>query len=252
VHCVAGLLSPSSGIIDSHGLMLGYQADLEANGGIVAFDSRVAAGELLAAAVRLEVEGDSRQTLLARTVINCAGLDAQSVSSGLKGLPPALIPARYLAKGHYFSLGGRAPFRRLVYPVANSAGLGTHVTLDLAGNARFGPDVLWLDTVDYAFDDSRKGEFVQAIRLYYPDLDDSRLQPAYTGIRPKLSGPGEPAADFCIRGPAEHAQRPYVALYGIESPGLTASMAIAEHVLGLLGLSAAAASPRSQSPAHAT
>ena len=256
VHCVAGLLSPSSGIVDSHGLMLGFQADLEANGGIVAFDSRVAAGELLESAVRLEIEGDSRQTLLARTVVNCAGLEAQAVSAGLKGLPAALIPARHLAKGHYFSLSGRPPFRRLVYPLANSAGLGTHVTLDLAGNARFGPDVQWLDQLDYGFDAARKGEFVQAIRLYYPDLDENRLQPAYTGIRPKLSGPGQPAADFCIRGPAEHAQRPYVALYGIESPGLTASMAIAEHVLDLLGLSAAAvaaaAAPARQSHADAT
>jgi L-2-hydroxyglutarate oxidase LhgO len=143
-----------------------------------------------------------------------------------------------------------------VYPLANSAGLGTHVTLDLAGNARFGPDVQWLDQLDYGFDAARKGEFVQAIRLYYPDLDENRLQPAYTGIRPKLSGPGQPAADFCIRGPAEHAQRPYVALYGIESPGLTASMAIAEHVLDLLGLSAAAvaaaAAPARQSHADAT
>jgi L-2-hydroxyglutarate oxidase LhgO len=119
--------------------------------------------------------------------------------------------------------------------VANSAGLGTHVTLDLSGTARFGPDVQWLNEVDYCFDEGRKDEFLQAIRLYYPDMDESRLQPAYTGIRPKLSGPGQPAADFCIRGPAEHSHHSYVALYGIESPGLTASMAIGEYVLGLLG-----------------
>jgi L-2-hydroxyglutarate oxidase LhgO len=234
VHSVAGLLSPSSGIIDSHGLMLGFRADLELGGGIVALNCTVVGGELRENAVVLEIDGDSRLSLLARTVVNCAGLYAQTVSSKLKGVAPSSIPTRFLAKGHYFSMTGRAPFRRLVYPLANAAGLGTHVTLDLAGNARFGPDVQWLDEVDYCFDDARKDEFLRAIRLYYPDMDESRLQPAYTGIRPKLSGPGQPAADFCIRGPAEHSHQPYVALYGIESPGLTASMAIGEHVLGLL------------------
>jgi L-2-hydroxyglutarate oxidase LhgO len=131
-------------------------------------------------------------------------------------------------------LTGRSPFRHLVYPVANSAGLGTHVTLDLNGGARFGPDVQWIDHIDYGFDESRKAEFARAIKLYYPQIDDSRLQPAYTGIRPKISKAGEPAADFCFRGPAEHGDCPYVALYGIESPGLTASLAIAEHVVALL------------------
>jgi L-2-hydroxyglutarate oxidase LhgO len=235
VRCIAGLLSPSSGIIDSHGLMLGFQADLEACGGTVAFDSRVQAGQLLADAVMLQIAGDPPLTLRARTVVNCAGLGAQSVSCSLEGMPTASVPARFLAKGHYFVMTGRPPFRRLVYPLANAAGLGTHVTLDLSGNARFGPDVLWLDEVDFSFDESRKDEFLQAIRLYYPEMDASRLQPAYTGIRPKLSGPGQPAADFCIRGPAQHSGQPYVALYGIESPGLTASMAIGQHVLGLLG-----------------
>jgi L-2-hydroxyglutarate oxidase LhgO len=235
VHSIAGLLSPSSGIVDSHGLMLAYQADLEASGGMVAFDSRVMGGELLGDAVRLEMEGDPQLTLLARTVVNCAGLGAQAISATLRGVAPEAIPKLSLAKGHYFSLTGRSPFRRLVYPLANSAGLGTHVTLDLSGNARFGPDVQWLDAVDYSFDEARKDEFLQAIRLYYPDIDANRLQPAYTGVRPKLSGPGQPAADFSILGPAAHSQQPYVALYGIESPGLTASMAIGAHVLGLLG-----------------
>ncbi len=137
----------------------------------------------------------------------------------LAGVPAESIPARYLAKGHYFSLAGASPFRHLVYPIANSAGLGTHVTLDLGGNARFGPDVQWLDVVDYSFDETRKQDFLDAIRLYYPEMEESRLQPAYTGIRPKISNAGQPAADFCIRGPAAHSGRPYVALYGIESPG---------------------------------
>ncbi|HEY4972237.1 MAG TPA: FAD-dependent oxidoreductase, partial [Steroidobacteraceae bacterium] len=182
-----------------------------------------------------EIDGASRLSLGARTVVNCAGLQAQGVSSRLKGVMAQSIPRQYLAKGYYFSLTGRSPFRRLVYPTANAAGLGTHVTLDLGGNARFGPDVQWVDSIDYSFDDTRKGEFVRAIRSYYPELDESRLQPAYTGIRPKLSGPGQSAADFCIRGPADHCNRPYVALYGIESPGLTASMAIGERVRSLVG-----------------
>lgn len=234
VRCAAGLLSPSSGIIDSHALMLSFQADLEAHGGIVACNSKVDGGELRDDGIVLEVDGSSRLTLHARAVVNSAGLGAQSVSSKLKGVAPQSIPARFLAKGHYFALTGAAPFRRLVYPIANSAGLGTHVTLDLGGNARFGPDVQWVNTVDYGFDDARKCEFVQAIRRYYPELDENRLQPSYTGIRPKISGPGQIAADFCIRGPADHSQRAYVALYGIESPGLTASMAIGEHVQALL------------------
>jgi L-2-hydroxyglutarate oxidase LhgO len=234
VRCVAALLSPSSGIIDSHGLMLSYQGDLENHGGTVAFEAAVVGGELLTDGVELDVDGAARMTLRARVVVNSAGLDAQAVSSKLRGLPADRVPPRYLAKGHYFSMVGRPPFRHLVYPVANSAGLGTHVTLDLSGNARFGPDVLWLDTVDYSFDAGRKQEFLRAIRLYYPEMQDERLQPAYTGIRPKLGGPREPAADFCISGPAQHGRRPYVALYGIESPGLTASLAIGEHVLGLL------------------
>jgi L-2-hydroxyglutarate oxidase LhgO len=234
VRCTAGVLSPSSGIVDSHALMLSFQADLEAHRGIVVCNSSVVGGQLEDAGIVLEIDGASRLTVHARTVVNCAGLESQAVSAKLKSVPPQSIPMRYLAKGHYFSLTGRAPFGRLIYPIASSAGLGTHVTLDLGGNARFGPDVQWVDQVDYSFDEARKGDFVSAIRRYYPDLDEGRLQPSYTGIRPKISGPGQAAADFCIRGPVDHSHRPYVALYGIESPGLTASMAIAEHVEALL------------------
>ena len=234
VRCVAAVLSPSSGIIDSHALMLAFQADLEARRGIVACNSTVVGGEVGEDQVLLEIDGASRLSLRARAVVNCAGLEAQAVSSALKSVAPQSIPKRFLAKGHYFSLTGRAPFQHLVYPMADAAGLGTHVTLDLGGKARFGPDVQWVDKVDYSFDESRKGEFVRAIRRYYPELDDSRLQPSYTGIRPKISGPGQSAADFCIRGPADHSGHAYVALYGIESPGLTASMAIGEYVQALL------------------
>jgi L-2-hydroxyglutarate oxidase LhgO len=234
VQCVAALLSPSTGIVDSHGLMSAYLADLEAHGGLLALNSPVAGGRLLPHEVELEVGGTTPMSVRAATVVNCAGLHAQSVSQRLIDVPAAAVPQRFLAKGHYFSLTGRSPFSHLVYPVASSAGLGTHVTLDLAGNARFGPDVQWLQDIDYGFDDSRKADFADAIRKYYPRLDDARLQPAYTGIRPKISSAGQPAADFCIRGPLAHGNSPYVALYGIESPGLTASLALAEHVAALL------------------
>jgi L-2-hydroxyglutarate oxidase LhgO len=234
VRCVAALLSPSSGIVDSHGLMLAYQADLEAHGGMVAFNSPVTGGCLQQGGISIEVGGAAPMTLHAAAVINCAGLGAQGVSQVLSGVPSATIPRQFLAKGYYFSLAGRSPFKHLVYPIANSAGLGTHVTLDLEGLARFGPDVQWLESIDYSFDEARKADFARAIRLYYPQLDDSRLRPAYTGIRPKISNAGQPAADFCIRGPGDHDSCPYVALYGIESPGLTASLAISRQVASLL------------------
>jgi L-2-hydroxyglutarate oxidase LhgO len=234
VLCAAALLSPCTGIVDSHGLMLAYRADLEAHGGVLALNSPVISGALHEHEITLEVGGAAATALRAATVVNCAGLNAQSVSQRIAGVPAPAIPRRFLAKGYYFSLAGRSPFRHLVYPVANSAGLGTHVTLDLSGGARFGPDVQWIEDIDYGFDDARRADFARAIRLYYPRLDESRLQPAYTGVRPKITAAGQAAGDFCIRGPSEHRDCPYVALYGIESPGLTASPAIAEHVTALL------------------
>jgi L-2-hydroxyglutarate oxidase LhgO len=234
VQCAAALLSPSTGIIDSHGLMGAYQADLEAHGGALVLNSPVKGGRLHESGVTLEIGGAAPILVRAAAVVNCAGLGAQAVSAALSGVPTSSIPRRFLAKGYYFSLKGPSPFRHLVYPVANSTGLGTHVTLDLNGKARFGPDVQWIDSIDYGFDETRRSEFAEAIRLYYPTLDDSRLQPAYTGIRPKISMAGEPAADFCFRGPVDHGDTPYVALYGIESPGLTASLAIAELVVAML------------------
>jgi L-2-hydroxyglutarate oxidase LhgO len=234
VHCVAALWSPASGIIDSHGLMLGFQADLEAHRGIVVLGAPLQGGAVHSSGITLEVGGTAAVSLLASTVVNCAGLDAQGVSRCLHAVPAASIPPRFLAKGHYFSLSGRSPFRHLIYPIANSAGLGTHVTLDLRGNARFGPDVQWVQDIEYSVDEDRRAQFAAAIRLYYPQLNIERLQPAYTGIRPKISAPGQSAVDFCIRGPADHLGSRYVALYGIESPGLTSSMAIAEHVAALL------------------
>lgn len=231
VRCVGALASPSTGIVDSHSLMLAYRADIESNNGSVVLNAPVTGGVLHTNGVELQIAGARLQ---ARSVVNAAGLSAQSVSRSIRGVPAPSVPDLFLAKGHYFSLSGRSPFRRLVYPIANEAGLGIHVTLDLAGRARFGPDVQWVDEIDYSFDMSRHATFCEAIRSYYPDFDGSRLHPAYVGIRPKIAGPGQTAADFRILGPREHAGASYVALYGIESPGLTASLALAERVAQLL------------------
>ncbi len=231
---VAALLSPSSGIIDSHSLMLSFQGDAERSGANFVFLSPVVSGEVAANGITLAIGGATRASVCCNTVINCAGLYAQSVARSINGLPAATVPPLYLAKGHYFLLSGPAPFRRLIYPIASHGGLGVHITLDLAGGVRFGPDVSWLDRVDYRFDETRMSAFQTAIRRYYPGLRDHALRPGYTGIRPKLSGAGAPAADFIIQGPRQHGVPGLVNLYGMESPGLTASLAIAEYVYNLL------------------
>jgi L-2-hydroxyglutarate oxidase LhgO len=234
VHCVAGFLSPSTGIIDSHALMLALQGDAENHGAAVVFHSPVRGGEARGDGIVLEVGGADPMTLACSAVVNCGGLFAPDVARSIRGIPPASIPPQYFAKAHYYTLAGRSPFRRLVYPVATNAFLGVHVTLDLGGQARFGPDVAWIDAVDYSFDHSREALFYEAIRRYYPGLKDGSLQPGYTGIRPKISGPSEPAADFLIQGPEAHGVPGLVNLYGIESPGLTASMPIGEQVRRML------------------
>jgi L-2-hydroxyglutarate oxidase LhgO len=230
VRCVAGFLSPSTGIIDSHALMLALQGDAENHGASIVFHSPVASGELREDGIALNVGGKEPMSLLCNTVVNSAGLFAQDVARSIQGIPPDSIPPQYFAKAHYYTLSGRSPFRKLVYPVATQAHLGVHVTLDLGGQARFGPDVCWIDSVDYSFDESRESLFYEAIRKYYPALKDGALQPGYTGIRPKISGPKEAAADFMIQGVRDHGVSGLVNLYGIESPGLTASMAIARCV----------------------
>ncbi|MCB2099734.1 MAG: NAD(P)/FAD-dependent oxidoreductase [Rhodobacterales bacterium] len=230
----AALLSPSTGIVDSHALMLAYQGDAEAHGAMVALGSPVLDGQVLDGGFRLNVGGDSPATVTCRTLVNSAGLGAQAVAGALAGLDPARVPPRHLAKGHYFALTGRAPFRHLIYPVPEAAGLGVHLTLDLAGQARFGPDVKWVTAEDYAPDPDRAEGFYTAIRTYWPALPDGALHPDYTGIRPKIQAPGEPAADFLIQGPADHGVPGLVNLFGIESPGLTASLAIAQEVAAAL------------------
>jgi L-2-hydroxyglutarate oxidase LhgO len=238
VSAVLALLSPSTGIIDSHGLMLAYQGDAENRGAQVVFESPVLSGRVTGDGIVLDVGGAEPMSLQCRTVVNAAGLAAPAVARSIVGIPPATIPPQHFCKGHYYVLSGRSPFNRLIYPVGTGLWHGVHVTLDLGGQAKFGPDLLWLDGVDYSFDETRAASFYEAIRHYYPALADGQLVPGYTGIRPKITAKGEPAADFVIQGPQVHGIAGMVNLYGIESPGLTSSMAIGEHVAGLLGLGA--------------
>ena len=234
VHCVAALHSPSTGIIDSHGLMLAYQGDAEAHGAMLAFTGPVSGGRVQNDGILLEVGGEQPMQVLARRVVNSAGLHAPKVAASLEGFPPAHVPPSYYCKGNYYSLAGRAPFSRLIYPIPEAAGLGVHVTLDLAGQARFGPDVEWIDKIDYTVDPQRAEKFYAAIRSYWPDLKDGALSPGYSGIRPKIQAPSEPARDFMIEGPRDHGVAGLVNLFGIESPGLTASLALGDMVAGLL------------------
>jgi L-2-hydroxyglutarate oxidase LhgO len=235
LQCVTALLSPSTGIIDSHALMLAYQGDAEAAGAFVAFRTPVLDGQVRGDGFELSVGGDEPTTLRCRYLVNAAGLYAPAVARAIDGVPPESIPPAYFCRGVYFTLSGRSPFRRLIYPVPVPGGLGVHTTLDLAGQARFGPDVEWIPSVDYAVDPHRGDKFYAAVRRYWPVLRDNALQPGYAGIRPKISGPAEPAADFVVQGPEAHGIPGLVNLYGIESPGLTASLPLADEVLRRLG-----------------
>ena len=233
LECTAALLSPSTGIIDSHALMLSLLGDAERGGAVLAANSPVRGGGIVGDGIVLEIGGDADEAmqLHATTVVNCAGLGAQGVARRLRGLPPDSVPPLHFAKGNYYSLAGRAPFSRLIYPVPEAAGLGVHLTLDLGGQARFGPDVEWIDAIDYTVDPRRADAFYAEVRRYWPQLPDGALLPAYAGIRPKPHAPGAPACDFLVSGPADHGCSGLVCLYGIESPGLTASLALAEHVV---------------------
>jgi L-2-hydroxyglutarate oxidase LhgO len=215
--------------------MLALQGDAENTGAVFAFDSRVIDGNVDSDGIVLRVRSgdDAELELGVTTVVNCGGLWAPHIAGQIAGLNDGSIPTAYFAKGNYYSLAGKAPFSRLIYPVPEPGGLGVHLTLDLGGQARFGPDVEWLSgsAIDYAVDPKRADKFYREIRSYWPDLPDASLQPAYSGVRPKISGPGEAAADFMF---ASHGNPHYLGLYGIESPGLTASLAIAEHVLNTL------------------
>ena len=230
----AALLSPSTGIVDSHGLMLAYQGDAESRGAMIAFGSPVGGGRIGEDGVELAVGGTAPMRLVCRAVVNSAGLGAPAVAESLAGFPVQYVPRQWLARGNYFSLSGPAPARRLVYPVPEPGGLGVHLGLDLSGQARFGPDVEWIDSVDYGVDPARAEAFYAAIRRYWPGLPDGALAPDYAGIRPKLVPPGAPPQDFVVQGPPDHGVPGLVNLFGIESPGLTASLAIGDLVSILL------------------
>jgi L-2-hydroxyglutarate oxidase LhgO len=232
--CAAALLSPSTGIVDAHAFMLSLLGEAEAAGAMLALLSPVTALRPAAGGVEVCVSEQPRPLLRARWLINCAGLEAPALARRIEGFPPAQLPRAWYAKGSYFSLAGRAPFSRLIYPVPEPGGLGVHLTLDLGGQARFGPDVEWVDAPDYAVDAARAQRFDAAIRAWWPGLRDGQLAPDYAGVRPKLSGPGAPAADFRIDGPGVHGVPGIVNLFGIESPGLTAALAIAEHVAAIV------------------
>ena len=236
IHCVAALLSPSTGIIDSHQLMLAYQGEAEAHGAMLAVNSPLESGEVAGEGIVLRVGGAAPMELMARLVVNSAGLDAPTMARRIQGVPPASVPQEWMAKGNYYVLQGRVPFRRLIYPMPEAGGLGVHVTLDLGGQARFGPDVEWVTTRDYTVDPKRAEAFYAAVRRYWPGLPDGAIQPGYAGIRPKLHGPGQPQPDFVIQGPADHGVAGLVNLYGIESPGLTCSLPIADRAAQLLGV----------------
>jgi L-2-hydroxyglutarate oxidase LhgO len=245
LHCTAALWSPSTGIVDSHAYMLALQGDLERAGGAVALKSPVRAWTALAGGgARVVVAADGGDfEIEARHVVNAAGLGACTLTQALAGLSPAHQRAPHYAKGSYFTLAGRSPFRHLIYPAPVDAWLGVHVTIDLGGQAKFGPDFEWLDTtdlaaIDYAVDPARAAAFATAIRRYWPGLPEGALQPGYSGVRPKIHGPDEAAPDFCLAGPAQHGLAGIVNLLGIESPGLTASLAIAEEVVVRLGAGA--------------
>jgi L-2-hydroxyglutarate oxidase LhgO len=232
--CTAALLSPATGIVDSHALMLAYQGDAETAGATVVLRAPVVSGRVCSGGFELAIGGEEPTALRCRTLINAAGLYAPSLARCIEGLPPETIPPAYFCRGVYFTLSRRVPFRRLVYPVPVPGGLGVHLTLDLAGQARFGPDVEWIADIDYAVDPARSRAFYAAIRNYWPALPDEALQPGYAGIRPKICGPGEPAADFLVQGPRSHQVPGLVNLYGIESPGLTASLPLADAVVDCL------------------
>jgi L-2-hydroxyglutarate oxidase LhgO len=237
LHCLKALHSPSTGIIDSHGLMLAYQGDAENRGAVVAFNSTVVGGAVGEDGINVDVAtaGDtSLMRLRCRSLVNSAGLHAHTIAGKLAGMPQNLVPAIQYAKGNYFSLAQRSPFTRLIYPIPEKGGLGVHITLDLAGQARFGPDVEWIEAIDYAVDPQRANKFYAEVRKYWPGLPDGALLPAYSGVRPKLPIATYPSPDFVIQGQEVHGIPGLINLFGIESPGLTASAAIADAVAARL------------------
>lgn len=233
--CVAALVSPSTGIIDSHGYMLALRGDAEDHGAAIALLSPFERAKVHGSGFTVFVGGAEPMSLTCRMLVNASGLYASTIARRIEGLAPQHVPDTRYAKGNYFMLAGRAPFGRLIYPAPHTHGLGVHLTLDMGGQARFGPDVEWVETIDYGVDPRRFEGFVEAVRRYWPAMPDDALVPGYSGIRPKIGHPAAPAADFRIDGPEAHGVPGLVNLFGIESPGLTSSLAIATEVRSRLG-----------------
>jgi L-2-hydroxyglutarate oxidase LhgO len=233
VEGTSALLSRTTGIVDGHALMLRLQGDAEADGAIVQLRAPLVEGALGGGTITLRTGGAEPAEIETGLLINAAGLGAWDVSARLDGLDVKTISPRHLAKGSYYSVSQRAPFDHLVYPVPMAGGLGIHLTFDLGGEVRFGPDVEWVDHIDYDVDPKRADAFYAAIRRYWPALSDGALHPAYAGIRPRTKGPGEAPGDFVIQGPSATGHKAFIALYGIDSPGLTASLAIGDYAAGL-------------------
>jgi L-2-hydroxyglutarate oxidase LhgO len=230
LNCDTALLSPSTGIIDSHAFMLALLGDAEDAGAVCAFHAPLLHAKAQDDGIELDIGGEAPMSLRCRLLVNAAGLNAPAVARSIDGMPIGLIPPAYLAKGNYFSCSARAPFSHLIYPVPEPGGLGVHLTLDMAGQARFGPDVEWIETIDYTVDPARAERFYPAIRRYWPALPDGALMPGYSGIRPKIVPPAVAVQDFLIQGPRDHGVSGLINLFGIESPGLTSSLAIADYV----------------------
>lgn len=233
LRCVAALRSPSTGIVDSHGLMLSMLGDVENAGGVLSLLSPAAGGRVTPDGMEIDVGGDGAMTLSAKLVVNSGGLYADQIARRIEGLNPSFIPSLRPAKGQYFTYSGKAPFSRLIYPLHTADSQGVHYTRDLGGQARLGPDIRWDAALgDYSVDESRLADFVRDVSRFWPDLDPSRLNPGYAGQRPKASGPGE-EGDFLIYGPKTHGTASYIGLYAMESPGLTSCIAIGDYVAAL-------------------
>jgi len=231
LRCTSALHSPATGVIDSHAFMLALQGDAENAGALCVFLSPVTGARAARGGVDVFVGGSEPMNLRCRLLVNSAGLHAPALARRIEGMPQNRVPDTFYAKGNYFTLSGRSPFSRLIYPVPVPGGLGVHLTIDLGGQARFGPDVQWIDDIDYAVDPARADSFYAAVRKYWPALQDGALQPGYAGIRPKILPPGKAAQDFVVQGPQTHGVPGLINLFGIESPGLTAALALAEHVV---------------------
>ena len=243
LNCVGALLSPSTGIVDSHAYMLALRGEIEDAGGALAFHAPLLRGKAVSGGFEVEIGGETPMALQCRMLINSAGLSAPAVARTIDGMPPEHIPTSYYAKGNYFSCSTRAPFSHLIYPVPEPGGLGVHLTIDLGGQAKFGPDVEWVESpdvasLDYVVDPARSERFYPAIRRYWPALPDGALTPSYSGVRPKIVPPAIARQDFVIQGPQDHGLTGLINLFGIESPGLTSSLAIADEVARVANLPA--------------